>query len=144
MERANENQLADILDQIVNTTFFRLIQIDVNSNLCPFWKKDGEEESETCGHHIESETSFPFSSSGGSEAETEPACALRSSDEDEKSFPFSFPRTPMTDGIDRTLTEVEAMQASRIQSLSDDPSGQFWLDLLSNVWSNSTVASTYS
>jgi len=135
VERANENQLADILDELVNTTFFRLIQIDVNSNLCPFWRNQEDVDEDKCEHRIESETSsLPFEKV----EETEPACALRSAS-DEDAFPFSIPRTPMTDDIDRTLTEVEAIQASRIQHLSDDPSEPgFWLDLLSNVWSNST------
>eukprot|EP00939_MAST-03C_sp_MAST-3C-sp1_P005508 g5508.t1 len=134
VERANENQLADILDEIVNTQFFRLIRIDLKNNLCPFWKGEDEHEEEEdvmCENTIES-TIF-----GSFEGEKESACSL--SMDDTETPLLSIPRVPTTDDIDRTLTRVEVKHTSTKKIISDDPSMPgFWLDLLSNIWLNSS------
>jgi hypothetical protein len=127
VEHANSMQLAGILSELVNTSFFRLLSIDVSSNQCPFWSVDDEE---SCGATVEVQA--PFQSMGSS-PEPASACSLAPVSSSVSDIPW----TPTTDDIDMTLTEREEIQTSQ---LNNDPNMDlFWMDLLSNIWANSST-----
>ncbi len=40
--QANQATLNAILEELVDTTYFRLFRVDLSSDLCPFWKQNPE------------------------------------------------------------------------------------------------------
>lgn len=128
VEQANNAQLHAIMDEIMNTTYFRLFRIDLDRK-CRFWGKGEDEE--------ECENTIAIGNS------VEPACALDVGDSDPDPFasPFSSGFSAGgdfgTSSVDKTITEAESESISDEADCDEDASHpKFWTDMCSNIPTN--------
>lgn len=139
VEAANDNQLGSILEELVETTFFRLVRINMESNSCPFWNAAEKAAEATCSGGLADEdepdappacsitapdSGSPFSSSGfGGGAASPPPPSL----------PIAW--SPATDRLDKTLSsnEVGYIEETSSEGCNDDSLPEFWLDLCSGI-----------
>ena len=98
VEEANHEQLNKLLQEIVNTTYFRLFKVDLNAK-CLFWEKDGKKG--TCGSKdkpvVLSDDKNPFASIKGSNMKKPPTlCSLKKDPSKSKKLPWGPESAPVT------------------------------------------------
>eukprot|EP00941_MAST-03F_sp_MAST-3F-sp1_P004266 g4266.t1 len=154
VEGANSKVLYEILEDLTNTTYFRLFRVNLDRR-CHFWKSPGEEEKieHSCsGPPDEEEDSVKSSSLFGfgekeKKSSSPPLCSISSSDESEEFVPFT---SIMGNPVDRshTLLENESIAPERSedcdgevesrQSVSSIGGDFFWNDMCKHIPTNVT------
>ena len=143
VEQANSAQLSLLLNELTDSTFFRLFRVRLDME-CTFWKKDSPEE-ETCTTTLSDSSSSSSSSSsftdfipntGDNLGDSQPhsACSITP--------PFSqqeqpaWISVPLTDDVDRTISfqEEEVMMGSSPENLCEEENlPTFWLDMCHDI-----------
>eukprot|EP00466_Bigelowiella_natans_P018075 jgi/Bigna1/138510/aug1.45_g13218 len=153
VDMANNVQLACILSDLMDTTFFRLFTVDLERK-CPFFQKSELPKApETCSGG--GPDPMPFSFGGGDgfseDQPPKPACSLEgASGANEPPFAGSGSKLPLssatkrrkiepfaapTDEVDQSLSnkENEALENSRAKQCDDENLPTFWLDMCDGI-----------
>jgi len=143
VDSVNNAQLACILSDLADTTFFRLFPVDLGRE-CPFFNKKGKKgknndtnaaEPETCSSTGPPEAlpfggaaarPPPFFGGGGGEA-AEPACSVAPEAKPKITLPF----TKETDQVDQSLSNREGKVL--LEAYNDSMQPSFWLDLCDGI-----------
>eukprot|EP00929_Paragymnodinium_shiwhaense_P102064 TRINITY_DN65269_c0_g1_i1.p1 TRINITY_DN65269_c0_g1~~TRINITY_DN65269_c0_g1_i1.p1 ORF type:complete len:1260 (-),score=309.65 TRINITY_DN65269_c0_g1_i1:444-4223(-) len=131
VQGANIRQLHPILNDLVNTTFFRLFRVKLQNPSCPYWRS--AEEAATCGSPSGPPLGNPFGGKSSSPLSAapaaEPSCSISTEEEGSSSIGKLFPASPTkpveeqhNSHLDRTLTAEEQM-ASQFRERDDGKEG---------------------
>ena len=145
VESANNKQLFTIVEELVNTTYFRLFQINLDKK-CKFWSKAVAEKK------CESSTEEEYLAALKATKPEKSQCSLDLSDSPTVGkkkagfssppsglfggFPggFPIPPTPTTNQVDRTISVKEqAALLKKDVSCNDTTLPEFWLDMCRNI-----------
>ena len=145
VENANEAQLHSILNELTNTTYFRLFQVDLKRT-CKFWGKAGAAVDASAGDVGDEEpkcatgfgaaadafgadASSSSASSFTSKAPPKTMCSLDLESKDGKGMLWS----PTTSIVDRTISKPEASalahKGAAEADCSDEELPTFWTDM---------------
>jgi ERO1-like protein alpha len=150
VEIANNKQLYSIVEELVNTTYFRLFQINLDKK-CKFWAKSVAEKK--CDSSAEEEYLAALKATKPEKSQ----CSLDLSDSSTAAgkkkagfsspppglfggFPggFPVPPTPTTNIVDRTISLKEKEALNKNVSCNDTTLPEFWLDICRNIDTDST------
>ncbi len=131
VDRANDAQLASILHELMDTTFFRLISVSLDEE-CQFFDHAAPVAPASCSAGAGAAASAAFG--GGASSfmspsspveEPTPACSLETD---------GFLQHPTTDRVDDSLSQREgkAFPASA-QTCDDETQPSFWLDMCDEI-----------
>mmetsp|Transcript_19922 Transcript_19922/g.29803 ORF Transcript_19922/g.29803 Transcript_19922/m.29803 type:complete len:1135 (+) Transcript_19922:73-3477(+) len=124
---ANDVQLACILADLMDTTFFRLFPVDLNRE-CPFFNKAAPKAPESCSGEKKS-SPFSVNQPQSLSLEEHASCSL-----DQTSVPRSFEIGDETDRVDESLSRREGKVIKKSQSGCEDESQPaFWLDMCDGI-----------
>ena len=134
IDKANTAQLHDILHDLSETTFFRLIHVNMDGK-CQYW---GGPPAEDEDDELACESKAPDTAV--------PLCSVGSADDSPfgGEAPFGGPHGGASDGfsspVDATITpeEEEVVAAAAPEDCSDEAQPSFWLDMCSNIPTNSS------
>ena len=135
VESANEAQLHSILSELTNTTYFRLFQVDLKRT-CKFWRR-AEDAAEDAAPSCTAPTSADASPFGSGEtttsASSEPPKTMCSLDLEDKYGTGPTRWSPVTDSVDRTISQPEERALTLVDETetdcSDENSPTFWTDM---------------
>uniref|UniRef100_A0A7S4L0X3 Cytochrome b5 heme-binding domain-containing protein n=1 Tax=Guillardia theta TaxID=55529 RepID=A0A7S4L0X3_GUITH len=148
VEKANSQQLHSILSELVNTTYFRLLQINLEGK-CKFWTKAVSEAK--CNSSATGEAA----AGAGEEVEGVKPKGKKQCDLDlsgggkvgEKKIGFNAPppglfggfMPPITNLVDKTISNDEKKLLDGESKVCDDPAlPEYWLDICHKIPTNST------
>ena len=125
VELANEQQIHAVIDSLASTTFFRLINVNMDTK-CQYFGVKQEDEEPACEGKAE-EPAF-------GEPEPVPLCSLGSDDSAGDPFGFSA-ASPAAPSVDQTISTAEDEALSSFQKMEEDCSNEelptFWMDMCS-------------
>lgn len=144
VENANSAQLHALLTELSETTFMRLIRVNLEGK-CKYWGAAeklaaGEEEEEVACESKAEDTAVPLCSVGAGEADPFGAPAAGA---DPFGADFGGATSPPTSSpVDRRVTAAEEQFALAAESSAEDCTDEtlpsFWLDMCSNIPTNTS------
>jgi len=134
VDQANNAQLACILSDLMDTTFFRLFPVKLGKE-CPFFNKAEPKAPETCDGDAADGVGMPLSSMKSfasspltRDTEPEPACSLDTTGSGAIRF------APATDEVDESLSRREGKVIGNTKGRCDDENQPtFWLDMCDDI-----------
>ena len=129
IEEANIEQLNTLLNELINTTFFRLFKVNLSAK-CPFWKSSETTETQSCGAEEKPEdiltqtssksSSNPFGSPLAEDSKDKPtACSIETNRG--KTLPWGPSSSPV---VQSSFVEENVSEGCKDSTLPE-----FWLDL---------------
>ena len=132
VELANEQQIHAVIDSLASTTFFRLINVNMDTK-CQYFGVKQEDEEPACEGKAEEPAL--------GEPEPVPLCSLGSDDAAGDPFGFSA-ASPAAPAVDQTISRAEDEALSSFQMMEEDCSNEelptFWMDMCSHISTNSS------
>ena len=136
VEEANSDHLHGLLDELTATTFFRLINVNMDGR-CPYWGASPEEDDEPACESKAEDTAVPLCTLGTDGGGDNPFGAPPSPF---SPFASSIPE-PTTDWVDHTTTPEEESAAVGYPSAEDCSNEElptFWLDMCAAIPTNAS------
>jgi len=142
VEYVNSKQLHSILQELTNTTYFRLWKANLERT-CLFWQKDVPSKAPTPAdtttqHEVEDEEEdsgtcpgVPFSSLDG---EGQSTCSVDMSEDETLKARMKW--APLTDAIDKRISTAEGEALTKTEDVcNDEPdnSPTFWLNICHDI-----------
>ena len=132
VEAANEQQIHAVIHSLASTTFFRLINVNMDTK-CQYFGVKEEDEEPACEGKAE-EPAF-------GEPEPVPLCSLGSDDAAGDPFGTSA-ASPAAPAVDQTISSAEDEALWSFQQNEEDCSNEelptFWMDMCSHISTNSS------
>ena len=135
VETANSMQLHALLQELSETAFFRLINVNMETKCQYFGVKEEDEEPECTGGKSEPEEPG---------VEAVPLCSLGASEDSDPfgASAFGGMPPPVAPTVDHTITTTEDAALSSFQAQEEDCSNEelptFWMDMCSNIATNAS------
>eukprot|EP00899_Mesostigma_viride_P015520 jgi/Mesvir1/2396/Mv22140-RA.1 len=137
VEQANRAQLHSILEDLVNTTYFRLFKIDLDRP-CPFWGKVPKQEKHAPSKQDEDEEELCTAPESDSDAP--PPCALTSDPGTPPPAASRVPFTPRSDEVDKSISQTEEAALSATSGGGEEQCDDFfWLDMCAQIPTNGST-----
>ena len=129
IEEANIEQLNTLLNELINTTFFRLFKVNLSAK-CPFWKSNEPQETQSCGaeekpldelSETTSQSAFnPFGGPPAEDSKDKPTlCSIETNRG--KTLPWGPTSSPV---VQSSFVEENVSEGCKDSTLPE-----FWLDL---------------
>ena len=132
VEAANEQQIHAVIHSLASTTFFRLINVNMDTK-CQYFGVKEEDEEPACEGKAE-EPAF-------GDPEPVPLCSLGSDDAAGDPFGTSA-ASPAAPAVDQTISSAEDEALWSFQQNEEDCSNEelptFWMDMCSHISTNSS------
>eukprot|EP00471_Norrisiella_sphaerica_P001622 CAMPEP_0184483904 /NCGR_PEP_ID=MMETSP0113_2-20130426/5582_1 /TAXON_ID=91329 /ORGANISM="Norrisiella sphaerica, Strain BC52" /LENGTH=1180 /DNA_ID=CAMNT_0026864573 /DNA_START=183 /DNA_END=3725 /DNA_ORIENTATION=- len=148
VDTANNVQLACILSDLMDTTFFRLFTVDLDRD-CPFFNKAVPKPPQSCSSGGDDDAFSSFSNFKDKDPEEQGGCSLEPMSPFEpsgggKDTSFARAGSKQTDEVDQSLSnrENKALATSSAITCDDESQPTFWLDMCDGIGVTGTKAKT--